>query len=53
MQTDVATFRLPRETGARSFTATAKEGDNYGDSSLQFVFGAQLISREREREGEI
>ncbi len=47
IQTDAATFAC-LENRAPTFTATVKEGDNYGDSSLQFVFRAQLISGERE-----
>ena len=53
IQRDAATF-VPLKSRAPTFAETVKEGDNYGDSSLQFVFRAQLISgeREREREGE-
>lgn len=47
IQTDAATLTC-LENRAPTFTATVKEGDNYGDSSLQFVFRAQLISGERE-----
>lgn len=40
--TDVATFAR-QESKSPTFTESVKEGDNYRDSSLQFVFRAQLI----------
>lgn len=43
-------FLLALTTESPLSQQTVKEGDNYGDSSLQFVFRAQLISGEKERE---
>lgn len=52
MQREAAAFAC-LENRAPTFKETVKEDDNYGDSSLQFVLRAQLISGERRRVGVI